>query len=158
MQHITGVDYDPRKCQLALELFKDSPNITIIKGDILEYLRNTPTQLYDIIILADTLASITMENQDTILEECSRVIQEKGTLILKIMDVTPRYKYKISLLVASLVYKVLRLSISDGQRFYHRSSTTLATKLQSLGFTTTILPLHQIHYNPLSHTVILGKK
>ncbi|MBF0139259.1 MAG: methyltransferase domain-containing protein [Magnetococcales bacterium] len=158
MQKITGVDYDPRKCQLALDQFNNSPNITIIKGDILEYLHNTPDQVFDTIILADTLASIRIENQDAILEECYRVIQKNGTVILKIMDITPRYKYKISLLVASLVYNVLRLSISDGQQFYHRSSTILTTKLQSLGFTSTIIPLHQIHYNPLSHTIILGKK
>ncbi|MBF0428065.1 MAG: class I SAM-dependent methyltransferase [Magnetococcales bacterium] len=155
-QKMIGVDYDERKCGMARKACKNFPNVTIVQMDILSFLESVSASSVDIAILADTLASNHLENQDKILTECQRILKKNGMIVLKIMDVHPKWKFRLSRLVSSLVYKVLRLSVSNNQQLFHQSSTLYVAKLRSLGFETKIIPLHQISHNPFSHLVICG--
>lgn len=155
---MTGVDYDPRKCQMVKEWCEGFPGVQIVQGDILGFLATVADGSREIVVLSDTLASNNPDNQEKIMLECARIIQPQGTLLLKIMDVEPKWKFRISLLISNLVYKILRLSVSNNQQLYHRSSRDYVIRLQALGFSAQVVYLHRIHHSPLSHCVILGKK
>ncbi|MBF0614446.1 MAG: class I SAM-dependent methyltransferase [Magnetococcales bacterium] len=154
---ITGVDYDARKCTMAREqLCRGLPGVTIEQADILTFLATIPDHSVDCVILADTLASNPVELQERILTESVRVLARPGTLLLKIMDTTPRAKFLFSRLVSELVYRVLRLSVSSHQRLFHQSSTWYGAQLTRLGLTVRVVSLHRALHNPFSHAVVLG--
>ncbi|MBF0418406.1 MAG: class I SAM-dependent methyltransferase [Magnetococcales bacterium] len=156
---ITGVDYDERKCRMAKEqLCRDLPGITILQGDIMTFLNTVASDSIPCIVLADTLASNHPEDQQRILTECFRILARQGTLVLKIMDTMPWWKFKFSRMVSLLVYQVLRLSISSNQQLFYQSSTFYRDKMAEFGLSATIVPLHRQPFNPFSHTVILGVK
>ncbi|MBF0126687.1 MAG: class I SAM-dependent methyltransferase [Magnetococcales bacterium] len=155
---IVGVDYDARKCNLAQELCDSFGNIKIIQNTIINHLESVPDNSIDIVILADTLASNTLEDQDNILNECQRVLAAQGMIILKIMDISPKWKFSVTLFVSHIVYRILHLSVSNNQQLFHVSSTEYITRLRHWRLETKIVPLHQMTHSPFSHLVIIGSR
>lgn len=156
---VIGVDYDPRKCRMAREgLCRDLPGVTIVQQEILAYLASLSDDSIGCVVLADTLASNPPAGQEQILAASLRVLAPNGTLLLKIMDVEPRWKFWISLQVSNLVYKVLRLSVSSNQQLYHLGSRYYSVQLAAWGCQVEVIPLHAIHFNPFSHCVVRARK
>lgn len=155
-QRVVGVDYDRRKCELARERLSRSAGgaVEILNQDILEVLRSGQER-FPVIILSDTLASVPFGAQEEILRASFERLAPGGVLLVKVIDTEPAWKAFLSRQVSHVVYKVLRLSISEGQRFFHRPARYYADFLDGLGAVTETRPLHRLFF---PHVVILARR
>lgn len=155
---LVGVDLDERKLLAARGLLKEVPGLDLVTLDAFDYLGGCADGAFRAVILADTLSSFSREGQERLLREAFRVVEPGGTLILKVIDAGARFKAAFSRLLSSLVYRVLRMSYSEGQRFLYLSSEDLRRILESLGADVTVDPVHRRLLHPVPHVVILGRK
>jgi len=152
---VHGIDYDERKTALARTRLEGFKNVTIATGDINEALAKGVAGGFDTAVISDTLASIPFQQQEAILARLAVTLQKPGRIIIKIIDTRPRWKFWCALLIASAVYKLLGLSRSHEQCFFHRPAAWYADELVRLGFTVRITPMHRL---ALPHVVIEGRR
>src|SRR5690349_6562708 len=91
-RHVMGVDFDERKCQMAKLRLARTANAEVVRGDIVEWLRSTPSASLDAIVLSDTLSAMPIAAQEAGMTEACRVLRSGGLVVLKIVDTEPAWK------------------------------------------------------------------
>jgi SAM-dependent methyltransferase len=155
---VVGIDYDARKCQMARQALERFSNVKILESRIEPYLETIPSATIASIILADTLSSMADEAQNYILKESLRCLRPSGLLLLKIIDCKPYWKRAFSLFLSSVIYKGMRLSLSDGQSFHYRPRGDYTQLLSSLGMEVDERILHKQLHHPIPHVVLIATK
>lgn len=159
VERVVGVDFDPRKCQMGRELLGGLKNVELVVDDLIAFLERTPAPRARTVLLSDTLSSfIADEVQDRVLLLATRALEPGGTIVLKFIDTEPRWKVTLSRLLSSVIYRVLRLSRSEGQRFRYRSRRVYRTLLEQSGLRVTEHLLHRRLHHPVPHVVLVAQR
>lgn len=156
--HVTGVDFDTRKCAMARRRLADRPNVSIVETDLLSYLGATASSTADSIILSDTLSSIPDNLQEQVLAEAIRCLRPGGLLLLKIVDTAPRWKARSAALLSFAIYRLVRASVTQDNRIHRRPSGYYAEFLRRNCMRVDLLFLHQVFRSVIPHVAILGWK
>lgn len=156
VERAIGVDYDERKCHLARAALSRHPHVEIVCADIVSFLRDF-SGVAECVIISDTLSSFPKHLQDEVLALAVQALSKGGTLVLKFIDTTPRWKMLISYLLSTAVYQGLHLSLSEGQEFRYRSRHDYAEVLGRLGVATSTRVLHR-WWEPIPHVMLIGSK
>ena len=162
VHRVVGVDYDPRKLDMACALLSTelaTGKVQLVHADLLQWLAQTDLR-FDSALMVDTLSSFRPADQDQILHGAVRILRPGGTLLLKVVDAEPRYKALMSQALSGLVYRVMRLSKSADQRFWYRPSTQLAHVLEHAGCTVERILLHAKRPvpHPIPHVLLIARK
>lgn len=157
-RQVLGIDIDERKLSRARRRFRAAPHVEIREADALSFLEQAADGQFDAVVLVDTLSSFTLADQTRLLRECARVLAPAGVLLLKFIDGGVPVKSFLSTLLSTAIYRGLRLSISDGQRFRYRTSEDLLGVLSGLGLCCALHPLHQEPFHPIPHVLLLARK
>jgi len=155
---LVGVDLDARKIARARERLVGFPQVTLHLADGFAFLQTLEKGSFPTTLLIDTLSSFAPEDQARLLAEMVRILEPGGLLLIKAIDGRVFIKTTLSRLLSGLVYRVLRLSLSHGQRFTYLSSSELEGMLQTLGCEVEIRHLHREHFHPIPHILLLARK
>jgi len=107
---ITASDLDEKRIVIAEKAVHDVPNI---KFKVLDVTKIVPSGNYDVIIFADLLHHLGKGEQEKLLDILLAMLKNSGTLIMKDVDTTPRWKYW---------WNYLHDSLMAGQPLNYKSS------------------------------------
>lgn len=155
---IVGVDLDARKIAFARSRLAAAAHVRLHHGDAFAFLAAQRDASVSTVLLVDTLSALQVRAQDRLLEETVRVLEPGGTLVLKLMDASPRWKAALSRALSTLVCAGFRMSLSDGQRFTYRSSAELLELLVAAGTSVEVRHLHAERHHPLPHVLLLARR
>jgi precorrin-6B methylase 2 len=158
VRRVIGIDYDARKCEMARAALARFANVEIVEDDAMSYCEAAPPRSTDVAILSDTLSSFSIPAQDRLLTAVAAMITERGRILLKIIDATPRWKAAASRALSTVIYKRLRLSLSDGQQFTYRPRGEYVSLLGALGFDVREELLHRTRHLPIPHVLLIAER
>ena len=158
VQRVIGIDYDARKCEMARSALASFRNVEIVEDDAIRYCAAAKSSSTDVAILSDTLSSFPVAAQDQLLTLVAPMIRDRGRILLKIIDATPRWKAALCGALSTLVYKVLRLSLSQGQQFTYRPRQEYVALLQSLGFDVHEELIHRTRHSPIPNVLLIAER
>ena len=144
-RNVVGIDIDQKKVTIANEIYGHNPNINFICSNI------TDTQLpnTDIITVIDVLHHIPSENlQSKLLNSCFLALSHGGKLIIKDLDIKPRWKYWFNLLHDFLMTK--------GKPVLYQNQNNVKNLLINAGFK--LEKTIKILNYPYSHILYLAQK
>jgi 2-polyprenyl-3-methyl-5-hydroxy-6-metoxy-1,4-benzoquinol methylase len=154
-ERVIGVDFDPRKCEMARAALAGVANVEIVCGTIDDLLARTPRGSASAAVLSDVLSAIPAAAQDALFPKVVEALQPGGVLLIKFMDTEPRWKARLSLVLSSVVCGVLRASLTEGARFTYRSAATYRRLLENLGCT---VEEHRFdRLRPLPHAALVAR-
>jgi 2-polyprenyl-3-methyl-5-hydroxy-6-metoxy-1,4-benzoquinol methylase len=107
---ITASDLDEKRIAMAKKAVHDVPNINF---QVLDVTKIVPSGNYDVIIFADLLHHLGKGEQEKLLDILLAMLKRGGTLIMKDVDTTPRWKYW---------WNYLHDSLMAGQPLNYKSS------------------------------------
>ena len=87
---ITASDLDKKRITIAQKSVRGVSNINF---QVLDVTKIVPVSDYDVIIFADLLHHLGKGEQEKLLNILLRMLKSGGTLIMKDVDTTPRWKY-----------------------------------------------------------------
>ena len=155
---LVGIDIDERKIGIAGQTLARSLNVRLQVQEAFSFLAGTADGCFSTALLADTLSSFAPDQQVPLLRELFRVVEPGGLLVVKAIDGQVRWKTALSRLLSGLVYRVLKLSLSEGQRFTYMSSGDLKAALEALGGEVAVRHLHRERFHPIPHILVLAAK
>lgn len=158
VRQVIGIDYDARKCEMARAALADFANVEIVEDDAIRYCASAKPASTDVAILSDTLSSFPIAAQDQLLTLVAPMLAPRGRMLLKIIDATPRWKAALCAALSTLVYKVLRLSLSQGQQFTYRPRQEYVALLQSLGFEVREELIHRRRHSPIPNVLLIAER
>ena len=91
---LTGVDYDPRKIDLANHCFSKNDRINFICDDV-SAIQITPQDGY---ILSDVLHYLTPEKQDELLRRCFSNLRSEGVILIREANAELKDRHRKSVL------------------------------------------------------------
>ena len=112
--NIIGIDYSTAAVQIAKELFRDSPNVKIIKHDATSLLLDRGT--VDCVFLLDVVEHLNSEDLSTVLNEAYKVMKRRGKLVIHTFPT--RYMNNFSHSILKLLNK-----FSIGQEMHINTQT-----------------------------------
>ena len=141
-RQIIGLDLDDQKIEIADATKIPDAQITYQTGDVVgvDYPQG------DVFTLVDVLYLIPYDKHEAILQKCYRSLPPGGILIIKEMDITPRWKYVWNLIQETLAVKLIGFTL--GERFYFRSQKDYSDILQRTGFSVKTFPMHKGYWYP----------
>jgi cyclopropane fatty-acyl-phospholipid synthase-like methyltransferase len=159
VERVVAVDFDPRKCQMARDGLALVPNVEVLTEDIGRFLDRIAKNSAQCVVIADTLSSfISKEGQDALLACAASALAPDGVLLLKFIDTSPTWKRAVSHAISAVVYRGLRLSLSQDQQFLYRSRLDYKRVLEGLGFHVSEHLLHRTLHHPVPHVVLVARK
>jgi SAM-dependent methyltransferase len=156
--HVTGVDFDTRKCAMARRRLSDRTNVSIVQDDLMSYLGFAGSSTVDSIILSDTLSSIPDDDQVRVLTEAIRCLRPGGLLLLKVVDTTPLWKARLAASLSFAIYRLARVSVTQDSRIHRRPSSYYAELLARNLMKVDVRYLHEAPWSVIPHVAILGWK
>lgn len=87
---ITASDLDEKRIEVAKKAVRSVPNISF---QVLDVTKIVPSDKYDVIIFADLLHHLGKGEQEKLLDILLGMLKDSGTMIMKDVDITPRWKY-----------------------------------------------------------------
>jgi 2-polyprenyl-3-methyl-5-hydroxy-6-metoxy-1,4-benzoquinol methylase len=141
-RQIIGVDLDEKKLAIAEQTKGADSRIEYIPGDVVAI--DYPPG--DVFSLVDVLYLIPYEKQEVILRKCAEALSPGGMLIIKEMDVHPRWKYIWNSIQEMLAVKIIGFTL--GERFYFRSRDNFQSLLSDLGFKVKMVALDRGYWYP----------
>lgn len=150
-RHVTGIDLDPAKIDIARETVGTRTNVTFLCGDItqLDLPRCQAISIIDVMYLLPPGA------QRAVLQACASILSPGGTLVWKAQEKRPRWKY-----VWTYGQELLATSIglTQGRRgklhFLAREEAEAA--LASAGFEPTTVEMRS--WRPYSDILYLARR
>lgn len=147
---IIGIDLDARKITAARRSLGKLRGVDFRLGDIVSasYPKTGACTIIDVLYL------LPVETQNAILKKCAEALPAGGALILKEMDLAPRWKYVWNAVQETISVKIVGFTL--GSRFHFRSREDYAATLAGLGFDVEIVPLHRGY--AYSHILYVARK
>ena len=143
-RRVTGFDLDPAKLRVASRLKEDNrwERAEFSQADVvrLDYPRA------DVFTLIDVLYLIPFADQERILAKCARALLPGGTLVVKEMDIRPRWKFVWNYLQETVSVRLVGFTL--GKKFYFRPRAEFESLLASLGFHVETVRLDQGQIHP----------
>jgi len=147
---VIGIDLDARKIAAARRSLGELHDADFHLGNIV----SVPYPKAGACTIIDVLYLLPVEAQNAILKKCAGALPSGGTLILKEMDLAPRWKYAWNVVQETISVKIVGFTL--GSRFHFRSREDYVSTLAGLGFDTEIIPLHQGY--AYSHILYVARK
>jgi 2-polyprenyl-6-hydroxyphenyl methylase/3-demethylubiquinone-9 3-methyltransferase len=91
-RHVTGIDLDCKKIEIAQQTVGARGNIEFRCGDMLEL----GLSGCDAVTIVDVMYLLPPEKQIAIIEKCSQVLVPGGLLVWKAQETRPRWKYGLT--------------------------------------------------------------
>jgi SAM-dependent methyltransferase len=149
-REILGTDADRRKIATASALAAGWTRIRFEAGDFFSALGDGPRPAA--ILAIDTFYLIPYADQAAILRKARDVLRARGVMIVKDMRERPRWKAAWNRFQETLAVRVLR--ITQGERFYFRSSESWERLFTEAGFSFEERCLDRGYIHP--HTLFVG--
>jgi 2-polyprenyl-3-methyl-5-hydroxy-6-metoxy-1,4-benzoquinol methylase len=146
---LTGIDHDAAKIEIASRHSGPGLNFSTAR------LASLPDKSYDAVSIVDVLYSIDISMWRGIFDDCFRILKPGGTIILKEVVDTPRWKYWAIMAEETLAVEVLK--ITKGEKPHIESIDTYCKALEDSGFRVTGKdPL--AHWSWISHYLFVAQK
>lgn len=152
-RRVVGYDWDAAR----LHTIATSPlpdNLSFHAANIQRAVREAVDA--DHFLISDVLYLLAPAVQDDILKTCYQRLPSAGTLILKIADRSPHWKFRFESLQETLAVKLLGVSKSGSKRFAIRSADEYRALLRGFGFSVTIHRLDA--WRPYPHVALVCTK
>ena len=148
---VIGIDLSEEKIAGARLLFNTAGTVgRLAVADIADF----PRETVDAISMIDVLYLVPIEQWDRILRTCYDCLRPGGTLLLKEMDRTNRWKFALLYFEETLAVKILGLTL--GKQFSFPQPAEIRRRMESAGFAVRVIPLHAGYFVP--HQLWLGTK
>ena len=120
-RRIIGIDLDARKITAARRSLGTLRGVDFRLGDIVSasYPKTGACTIIDVLYL------LPVETQNAILKKCAEALPAGGALILKEMDLAPRWKYAWNAVQETISVKIVGFTL--GSRFHFRSRRLCAS-------------------------------
>ena len=145
---LEGLEPDPRK--LALAATSDAASPTLHQGTAVDL----PEGPFDCITIFDVLYLLPHAEKFAVLEKCWSALAPGGSLLVKELDTTPRWKYAPSALEEFLAVRVA--GITQGSRLHFQSLDDLASAMAEVGFSSVTKERLDRGY-PHPHVLVRGE-
>jgi len=123
---LEGIDHDKRKIDVAQTSARPGVGFRLTGSD-------SPVEgNYDIITLVDVLYLLPPEAKTRLLQQCFGALRPGGVLLVKEVEVRPRWRYWIAAFEEFLAVNVVRLTKGDGIHFW--AGSQYLQHLDRLGF------------------------
>lgn len=122
---LEGVDPDPRK--LAIARSAEVPSLILHRGSALDI----PEGTFDCITIFDVLYLLPADEKRSVLRACREALRPGGVLIVKELDVRPRWKFWPA--AAEELIAVLLVSLTEGDRLHFQSLEDLGADFAEAG-------------------------
>jgi len=150
-RRITGVDVDGEKVNDARAAAKTAAVAAEFEEVEAEY---RPAGTWDAIVIVDVLYLLGESKALDVLDAAVDVLVEGGVLVIKEIDVRPRWKYWLASGQELLATKVLR--ITEGSRVDFVAPDVIDARLRSRGMIVDHRPCHRGRLHP--HHLIIARK
>lgn len=150
-RHLTGVDVDDDKIALARVAAKAAAvDVTFerVEPDF------RPAGTWDAIVVVDVLYLLGPDAAFEVLDAAVASLAPGGTLVVKEVDVRPRWKYWLAHTQEVLATRLLR--ITEGSRVHFVPPDRLGARLEASGLTVEHRPCHRGRLHP--HHLIVARK
>lgn len=154
---VTGVDFDPRKCEMARERLARFSNVEVVEDEILSFCAGRRRSA-DVAILCDTLSSFSPDMQRQVLDAAAATLVPGGMLLVAFVDTEPRWKWFAAAFTSGIVYRVLSLSISQRQQIDYMPRQYYVRALDDLGFSVETRILHRERHRLIPHVVLVARE
>jgi 2-polyprenyl-3-methyl-5-hydroxy-6-metoxy-1,4-benzoquinol methylase len=148
---VTGVDVDAEKLVHA----RDAAGAV---GASIEFVEVAPDYLptgeWDAITIVDVLYLLGPTLIGEVIASAAGALVPGGTLLVKELDVSPRWKFRVAVAQEVLATKVLR--ITEGSTLHWESSAELGRRMTDAGLVVEQRPLHHGRVHP--HHLVIGRK
>lgn len=128
-RNVIGIDKNESKVKAALKTINKRQNIKFEIGDIKDI--SFPQNNHCLTML-DVLYLLPAQTQVNLLKKCFDALSQDGLLILKGVDIFPRWKYWFTLLQELVAIRMF--PDRKGDKLYFRSSKDLSSILKNIGF------------------------
>lgn len=152
-RRIVGVEPSAHKLALARATRSATSRVWFVQGDALT---NPVVGPFRAVLLIDVLYLLTFKEQEQVLRTSFDRLEPGGVLLLKTMDVRPRWKAALNQLEEYLAVHVLRITLGQEGAFTFRSLVEWAALCRAIGFETRAMRLDRGYYHP--HGVVVGVK
>ena len=147
---LTGIDLRARAVRQGRQALADlASRITLTVGDA----RREALPASDIAVILDVPHYIEYDAQEDLLRRVHAALSDNGTLLLRVGDATPTWRFHLTLVVDWLI------TLARGTpwpRFWCRSQPEWLALLESLGFETTATPMSA--GTPFANVLFIGRK
>ena len=131
-RRILAADVDAPKIAIARRAARELP-ITFEEGDVLERLEQRAVVARAIVVV-DVLSLIPREDHGALLRRARNLLEPGGSIVLKEMDVRPRWKHIWNFCQETLSCRVLRITRAPAGYTAFRSSASWCGLLSEAGF------------------------
>ncbi len=123
---LVGVDPDPRKLEIAQSA--DARDLELHRGSALDI----PGADFDCITIFDVLYLLPAEEKRSVLQACRDALRPGGSLLVKELDVRPRWKFWPA--AAEEFFAVRLANLTLGDKLHFQSVQDLARDVSDTGF------------------------
>lgn len=134
---VVGIDPSPEKARTAMQTDELLPNTRFMQADLASLHDHSP---FDVITIVDVLYLIPEEEQRRILENCHRLLKDTGSLVLKVNNPDPFWRFSWGYAQELLMVKVLAWTQGPGEMHF-LSIERYRELLTAIGFTVECRPL-----------------
>jgi SAM-dependent methyltransferase len=113
-----------------------------------------PDGPWDAIAIVDVLYLLDADVQRALLSACADALVPGGTLLVKEVDVVPKFKFRWNVFQETLAVKVL--GITEGEHLTFLGASGLGVAMADAGLDVEHLPLHRGYPHP--HHLVIGRK
>jgi trans-aconitate methyltransferase len=113
-----------------------------------------PTAAADAIVLVDVLYLLGRAAASELLADLCEGLADGGTLLVKEIDVRPRWKYQLARAQEVVATKVAR--ITEGEEVDFLEPAAIAEVMAAVGLEVEHVPLHRHHPHP--HHLVIGRR
>jgi 2-polyprenyl-3-methyl-5-hydroxy-6-metoxy-1,4-benzoquinol methylase len=150
-RHMTGVDVDRDKIELARRAAKSanvSADFDAVAAD------HRPTGEWDAITIVDVLYLLGEKAALDVVDLAASALAPGGVVVIKEIDVRPRWKYWLATIQELVATKVLRITEGSNVRFLPPDA--IGERLRQVGLRVEHRPAHSGRLHP--HHLVVGYK
>lgn len=154
-RQVTGVDVDADKIALA-KAAAEAAGVSVTFDEVAADYRPAASRegAWDAITIVDVLYLLDHIARIEVIDEAAAALAPGGVLVIKEIDVRPRWKFRIASAQELLATKVLR--ITAGSEMHWLPPEEIGARLVGAGLEVEHRPLHRGRLHP--HHLIVGRR
>lgn len=122
-RRVLASELNSKRVEIASAVAADIENVKFVAEDLIT---NKPNEPIDCILLVDLLHHVDYQSQQGLINSIKQILKEGGKLVIKDMDVKPKFKYYWNLVHDKIMTK--------GDPLFFIGCKELASSLESQGF------------------------